>query len=173
MRSTSQKNRYRNVILRLGTPLRSSGLTVFGIALGLFLIRPTIAAQTGPPQVIDLTLERMVGMSLSSSYQIRRLNRKVGVGRVIRFRQIVAPYSEFVKAAVRVPPPSRPDRMMPESPLAQGAAQFHSEVSARPLALPEIRVWVRRLKRSAAIFPGSHFLKPEPGEIRRAKLYCR
>ncbi|MCJ7628342.1 MAG: TolC family protein, partial [Longimicrobiales bacterium] len=55
---------------------RWAGRLRFGLAVALaFLVLPgaRIAAQ-GPAQVIDLTLERMVDLTLSTSYQIRRLN---------------------------------------------------------------------------------------------------
>ncbi len=55
--------------------MKPSIRTGLALAAGLVLVVPggELVAQE-PPQVIDLTLERMVDLTLSTSYQIRRLN---------------------------------------------------------------------------------------------------
>jgi outer membrane protein TolC len=52
-------------------------LVLFLVFWGPFLFPVEGLAQEDPPQTIDLTLERMVELSLSSSYQIRRLNLEI------------------------------------------------------------------------------------------------
>ena len=63
---------------------------VRGFALFLFLLvggapitGSPLAAQEEGGEVIDLTLERMVDLALSSSYQIRRLNLEINPGEVL------------------------------------------------------------------------------------------
>ena len=51
-----------------------AGLVLFFAFWGPILSPMEGVGQEAPPQIIDLTLERMVELSLSSSYQIRRLN---------------------------------------------------------------------------------------------------
>lgn len=56
-----------------------AGLFFLAVLAGAVLLPTPLGAQepTPQPQVIDLTLERMVELSLSSSYQIRRLNLEI------------------------------------------------------------------------------------------------
>ena len=58
--------------------MKPSIRTGLALAAGLVLVAPggELVAQE-PPQVIDLTLERMVDLTLSTSYQIRRLNLEI------------------------------------------------------------------------------------------------
>ncbi len=52
-------------------------LPIAGLVAGLSLCGTPASAQQEEPQVIDLTLERMVDLALSRSYQVRRLNLEV------------------------------------------------------------------------------------------------
>jgi hypothetical protein len=76
----------KSIALRI--PMLSRGLRPAGLARGAMLILLSsvagsglaprrVEAQEPAPGVIDLTLERMVELSLSSSYQIRRLNLEI------------------------------------------------------------------------------------------------
>ena len=58
------------------TPMGAVWLLVAALA-GSFLLPGDAAPQARDAQVIDLTLERMVQMSLSSSYDVRRLNLEI------------------------------------------------------------------------------------------------
>jgi len=52
------------------------GFSAFALLASFALPGPLLVAQEGP-QVIDLTLERMVDLTLSRSYQVRRLNLEI------------------------------------------------------------------------------------------------
>ncbi len=77
MKAPSPGSRGSNIPSQSKSPARPLWLVLFLVFWGPFLFPVEGLAQEDPPQTIDLTLERMVELSLSSSYQIRRLNLEI------------------------------------------------------------------------------------------------
>jgi outer membrane protein len=77
MKPMSPKTPASTKALRLTGLAPRAGLFFSAVLVGAILSPMRLGAQQPTPQVIELTLERMVELSFSSSYQIRRLNLEI------------------------------------------------------------------------------------------------
>jgi outer membrane protein len=77
MKPNSPRTPSVSVASRRTSPVRTAGVILSAALVGSGLLPGRADAQEPGPTFIDLTLERMVELSLSSSYEVRRLNLEI------------------------------------------------------------------------------------------------